>query len=321
MRRRIKAVATEMDAGRSLIDLLAQRYSFRNREQWLETISDRQVMVNGRAGAISLILKQDDEVLYEAPEAPEPPVNINISLLFEDEDLLVINKSGNLPCHPAGAYYENTLWFQVKQKFGLIKPHLINRLDRETSGVVLVAKNSKVAKKLSDQFLKHRVEKFYSVVVEGDFPEKSETGGWLMTDGFSAVRKKRRFISGAQNEKPSEKAEWAESRFSLIDQINGLSFLRVELLTGRLHQIRATLCSLGFPVVGDKLYGVDDNLFIRFINDRLSADDKIKLRMDRQALHAECLHLHHPASGEPICFTAPLPDDISAMLSTTLRVA
>ena len=315
MRRRIKAVVTEIDVGLSLIDLLEQRYPFRNREQWRETISDCQVMVNGRPGALSLMLNQNDEVLYEAPEAPEPPVNIKISLLFEDEDLLVINKSGNLPCHPAGAYYENTLWFQVKKTFGLSKPHLVNRLDRETSGVVLIAKNREAAKKLSNQFLNRRVEKFYSVVVEGCFPEKLEAGGWLMTDGFSAVRKKRRFISGTQNEKPSEKGEWAESRFSLIDQIGGLSLLRVELLTGRMHQIRATLCSLGFPVVGDKLYGVDDNLFIRFINDRLSADDKSKLRMDRQALHAECLHLHHPASGESLCFTAPLPDDISAMLS------
>ena len=310
MRRRIRAVITGAEGGQSLIDLLVRRYPFKSREQWLEVVVNQQVMVNGRAEAPSLILKLGDEVVYEAPESPEPAVDINFTVLFEDEEMLVVNKTGNLPCHPGGCYHDNTLWYQIKDRFGLLKPHLINRLDRETSGIVIVAKTREAARNLSGQFFCRCVEKVYVVIVEGTFPCRLEAVGWLMPDASSVVRKKRCFVRGKFDDRPSEIAEWAESRFEFMQKCGDTSFVRVQPQTGRLHQIRATLCSLGFPVVGDKLYGVDDNLFLKFISGDLNDMDKTNLRMERQALHAQELHVSHPVTGEQLCFAASLPKDM-----------
>ncbi len=293
-----------------MLDFLEKRYRFKERAQWSQVVGEEKVLVNGIPGELTTILSLSDEVVYEAPESPEPAVDENFSVLFEDEYLIALNKSGNLPCHPSGCYHDNTLWYLIKEGMKLTRPHLINRLDRESSGVVLVAKSDSTARNLSKQFLKRRVKKSYAVIVEGDFPETLDAFGWLMADKSSAVRKKRRFERGLPEEKPDDCAEWAETRFELKQRCGALTLVHVELMTGRLHQIRATLCSLGFPVVGDKLYGVDENLFIRFINDQLSAADKAALRMSRQALHARELQVAHPATGEPLRFCAPLPDDM-----------
>ena len=310
MRRRIRAVVTWDERGQTLGDLLVRHYPFKNLEQWRVVAVNQQVMVNGRAEALSLILKPDDEVVYEAPESPEPAVDFNFTVLFEDEEMLVINKSGNLPCHPSGCYHDNTLWYKIKDRFGLLKPHLINRLDRETSGIVLVAKTREAARNLSGQFSRRCVKKVYAVIVEGAFPCRLEATGWLLPDQRSVVRKKRCFVRGSPDEEPSEKAEWSESCFELMQKHGDISLVRVQPHTGRLHQIRATLCSLGFPVVGDKLYGVDDKLFLKFISGELNDADKTNLRMERQALHAQELHISHPVTGEQLCFTASLPEDM-----------
>ena len=314
MRRRVRAVVTSEERGQTLVDLLVRRYPFKNRVQWLEVATDQRVMVNGRVEAPSLILNLADEVIYEAPESPEPAVDLNFTVLFEDEEIMVVNKTGNLPCHPGGCYHDNTLWYQIKESFGLLKLHLINRLDRETSGVMLVAKTGEAARNLSKQFFCRCVKKVYAVIVEGAFPSSLEAVGWLMPDARSVVRKKRCFVRGSSDDKPSETAEWAESRFELMQECGEISLVQVQPQTGRLHQIRATLCSLGFPVVGDKLYGVDDNFFLKFISDELTAVDQTKLRMKRQALHAKELHIHHPATGKALCFTAPLPEDMNEQL-------
>lgn len=314
MRRRLKTVVKTDEANLALLDLLEQRYPFHNREQWQRVAVEQKIRVNGVPALPSQPLYPGDELFYEAPESAEPAVDLNLEVLFEDEALLVLNKSGNLPCHPSGCYYENTVWYQIRTRLGISNPHLINRLDRETSGVVLVAKTEGAARKLSQQFFHRRVSKVYTVIVEGAFPEKVEAAGWLMPDLESAVRKKRCFVAGTPESKPGGSAEWAESRFELRRRADEISLVRVQLQTGRLHQIRATLCSLGFPVVGDKLYGVDDTLFLRFISGQMTMDDLQKLRMARQALHAGELTVTHPDSGQPLLFTAPLPPDMSAVL-------
>jgi len=314
MRRRVKAVVLRGEAALSVVDLLVRRYPFKDREQWQAVALSQRVMVNGVPALPAQLLNPGDELFYEAPESAEPAVDLNLGVLFEDEALLVLNKPGNLPCHPSGCYYENTLWYQISAQLGVTAPHLINRLDRETSGVVLVAKTEAAARNLSQQFFHRRVSKVYTVIVEGAFPERVEAAGWLMPDLESAVRKKRCFVAGTPESKPGGSAEWAESRFELMRRADEISLVRVQLQTGRLHQIRATLCSLGFPVVGDKLYGVDDTLFLRFISGQMTMDDLQKLRMARQALHAGELSVTHPDTGQPLLFTAPLPPDMSAVL-------
>lgn len=295
-----------------ILDFLVKRYCFKGEAQWLVALLEKQVMLNGTPAEASAILMWDDKILYEAPEAPEPRVDRNISILYEDESLLAVNKTGNLPCHPSGCYLENTLLNILQKHTGVEGLRLINRLDRETSGVILAAKSVAVARDLSRQFFNHSVKKLYSVIVEGNFPDELHACGWLMRDADSVVRKKRAFVAGTPYEQPLAEAEWAESLFERAKSDGLLSLVNVTLMTGRLHQIRATLCSLGFPVVGDKIYGVDDKLFLKFITDQLTADDLIALRLPRQALHARELAILHPITRVPMVFKAPLPPEMCA---------
>lgn len=313
MRRRVQIIVKEEESGLPVLDFLVKCYRFKDAAQWLAVLCEEQVLLNGAPAEVTAILKRGDEVQYEAPEAPEPRVDRNISIIYEDEYLVVVNKTGNLPCHPSGCYLENTLLNILQKHTGMECLHLINRLDRETSGVILVAKNAEIAKKLSQQFLKRRAEKLYSVIVEGEFPDALHACGWLMHATGSVVRKKRAFVAGAPHEPPAADAEWAETLFERVQSDGVISLVNVTLMTGRLHQIRATLCSLGFPVVGDKIYGVDDNLFLKFITDQITTEELKILRLPRQALHARELGISHPVTGEPLVFKASLPPEMRAL--------
>jgi len=182
---------------------------------------------------------------------------------------------------------------------------------------VLAAKNKTAARLCQEQFSQRRVDKVYLVVVEGNFPETPipvEATGWLGPDPDSAIRKKMRFYPEQNDALPG--AMEASTAFRRISGAGdaGLSLLEARPHTGRCHQIRATLLHLGFPVAGDKLYGVDEQLFLRFQEDRLSAADHGRLRLPRQALHASGLRLSHPVSGQELKFSAPLPSALQELL-------
>jgi len=271
--------------------------------------------LNGSMPDPQVPLAAGDTLVYDAGDIPEPPVDDSFTVLADDAALMVVNKSGNVPCHPGGRYFNHTLWRLLKTRGGLDEPIFVNRLDRETSGVVLVAKSTEAAQKLSRQFAKHSVVKRYTVFVEGLFPERMDAAGWLMHDPDSVIRKKRRFVASAPGERPADApAEWAETVFERVLFHNGFSVLTATPRTGRLHQIRATLYSLGFPVVGDKVYGLDETFFLRFCKDALTEADRQALRMRRQALHAAYLRFLHPLSGESTELVAPMPADMSALL-------
>jgi 23S rRNA pseudouridine955/2504/2580 synthase/23S rRNA pseudouridine1911/1915/1917 synthase len=263
--------------------------------------------VDGRPAKPAYSLRGGEMVSYDAPPVAEPPVDTDAPALYEDERVFAVNKPGNLPCHPAGAYAEHTLWYLWKDRLDVFR--LINRLDRETSGIVLLARDGEAARLLSAAFARGQVDKQYLVVVEGDFPETLDATGNLSLDPDSTVRKKRRFVPGL----PEADGEFAETHFTRLATIDGLTLVRVRPRTGRLHQIRATLCSLGHPVVGDKLYGVDDTLYLRFIDDTLTAADRAALRLPRQALHAWRLTIPHPDGSGPLHLESPLPPDIAGL--------
>ncbi len=227
----------------------------------------------------------------EAPAFPanaEPPVLRSAGILYEDDDLVVADKPGNLPCHPGGRYCANTLLHLLRDRAGDGgKLRIINRLDRETSGIVLVAKSAAMSRSLSGQFRRHTAQKEYTVLVHGDFPVHLEARGWLVPDADSVIRKKRRFVTCSAP--PAPGAESAETDFELVEARDGISRVLARPRTGRTHQIRATLLSLGFPVVGDKIYGLDETFFLRFITDALTEADRARLVLPRQALHASSL--------------------------------
>ena len=317
MQRKNSVRIQPQQAGQQLLDFISQRFTYRNREEWqTELAADRFLLNDGEARGDS-ILVQGDRLVYLMPALTEPPVDVNYTVLHEDDDLLVINKPAPLPCHPGGRFFAHTLWALLKENHGLAEPRLINRLDRETSGIVLVAKNKDAARLCQAQFIQHRVEKVYLVVVEGDFPDAVapvEANGWLGPDPDSAIRKKMRFYP-AQNDAPPGAVE-SNTEFRRISGSRNTSLSLVEARphTGRCHQIRASLLHLGFPVVGDKLYGVDEQLFLRFKEGCLSATDHTLLRIPRQALHASSLRLSHPVNGKELEFIAPLPPTLEGLL-------
>jgi 23S rRNA pseudouridine955/2504/2580 synthase/23S rRNA pseudouridine1911/1915/1917 synthase len=315
MTREMTFTIREKDAGRSLVSFLAARFTYHSVEAWSERVTQGRVRVNGLPTLPEVVLQVDDVLRYDAADVPEPPVDASFQIVLDDPLVLVVNKSGNLPCHPGGRYFNHTLWALLKSQYGLPDPVFANRIDRETSGLVVVGKTTAAVQNLWKQFAAHKVQKRYTVFVEGVFPVSLETSGWLVSDATSAIRKKRRFLPApAGSPSPEAGAEWSATRFERTRLCDGFSAVTAFPQTGRLHQIRATLLSLGFPVVGDKLYGVDETLFLRFCEDALTDADRARLRLPRQALHAAYLRFHHPRFGALTELTAPLPLDMAELL-------
>jgi RluA family pseudouridine synthase len=301
------------DAGECVLDYLTRRFTYQSRSRWEALIGNGKIRLNGRASDAATLMKAADVLSYEVVDEAEPPVSTRYDILYEDNMLLAINKSGNLPCHPAGRYYQHTLWYFLRTRLNADAGslHFVNRLDRETSGIVLIAKTLEAANACRRQFEFGVVQKQYHVAVYGHFPEDViSADGLLCRDDKSSVRKKQRFIPGKGPCVGADDAKHCRTDFRLVTQNRGLSLLAASPVTGRMHQIRATLFSLGFPVVGDKLYGPDDTIFLRFIEDQLTVADKKGLLLSRQALHAYRLQLVHPVSGTLLEWTAPLPEDI-----------
>jgi RluA family pseudouridine synthase len=309
--RRAVVFAEESDEGRRLDVYLAERFTYHSRTEWQNLVGKGKIMVNGKSSRSSRRMVEGDRVEYDTGDITEPEVDPSFQEVFSDEYIIVVSKSGNLPCHPAGIFFRNTLWRLLSEKFGKI--YFVNRIDRETSGLVLVARSPAVAAAMSETH--SGIVKKYIAVVHGKFPDACNAVGFL-TDGIcSAVRKKRKFYQGDQLGK---KDEYSETRFRFLGANGDLSIVEAELATGRLHQIRATLCSLGFPLVGDKIYGPDETIYLRFIEDAMTDDDRRILMIGRQALHSSWLEFQHPISGENLVFRAELPGDMKKLLGATL---
>lgn len=330
MKRRAESTVRFSEDGLTLLEFLRARFTYRDREGWIRDIADGRLFLNGRSAGPNDVLAPGDRVSYDAPEEDEPPVDVDFRILYEDRALLVVDKPGNLPVHPGGRYFHHTLWALLRSR-GL-EPRFIHRLDRETSGLVVAAKTPGAAANLSRQFTGGASGKTYLALARGEFPQAPppvgdplpdepdaeaviDATGWLEPDSSSPVRQKRRFVPAPANAKLPRGAERCRTLLDGLGTAGDFSLVRARLLTGRRHQIRATLLALGFPVVGDKLYGGDDGLFLRFIADDLTPEDRRFLVLSRQALHARRLTLIHPESGKSLTFTSPVPRDMANALS------
>ncbi len=302
-----KTVEIIVDAsaqGYRVDQFLSQKYSIISRSDWQKRIGDGMVTVNGKPVRSSRKLNTNEVIAFRFFRDAEPEVNTEYSIVYKDSSVLVIDKPANLPVHPSGPYFHHTLTELLREK-GLFsdKVHPVHRLDRETSGLLVFAVNANAAKKLHGSMLKGQITKEYRVIVEGHFPNALSAVGFLDQDTLSSVRKKRRYFTKPQ----TDDSETSHTEFFLAQKCSSVSLLRAVLHTGRMHQIRATLFSLGYPVVGDKLYGVDDTIYLRFIEDALTPEDVIKNRLNRTALHSSRLGFIHPQTEKRIEFESVLP--------------
>ena len=317
MKRRASVRIKPHEAGLKLLDFLTDRFTYKTRNQWQKNIVAGRIRVNRKATISDRILECDDTVEYWPPAQPEPPIDKDFTILYEDEDILTINKSGNLPCHPSGRYFTRTLWYLLKNTKNLDYMGMINRLDRETSGIVLIAKNKEATRCCRRQFERRTVQKHYSVLVEGPFPQEPiHARGTLELTADSKIRKKYKFSPISSGDEHATAGKFCETIFKNRERFKEISLISAVLKTGRTHQIRATLNSLGYPVVGDKLYGVDDTIYLRFISDQLIDEDSRRLRMPRQALHAAVLRLEHPTRNTTMTFEAPMPADMLKVIES-----
>ena len=304
MERIIKTGVTWNGEGLTLVNYLAGRFTYRSPEEWVQRISAGEITVNGNREAPEYLLKLHDVIEYRPGDIEEPPAALDYRIIYEDEALLVVDKPGNLCVHPSGPYFKNTLWYLLKERFGDI--HLVNRLDRETSGLLIAAKDPRCAAKLAK--MQNDISKTYMVMVHGEMGERISAKGFLFDDAASNVRKKRKFAPGERPPAGALKIESSWTELFCLEQSCGFSLAAAVLKTGRMHQIRATMFSCGFPVVGDKLYGVDENLFLKLRTDSLTEEDKEKLILPCQALHSSRLEFFHPGSGEKLVFNSPCPE-------------
>lgn len=258
------------------------------------------------------------KVLTKRQFQDEPDVNFNYTILYEDDYLLVIDKPGNLPVHPAGKFLFNTLLMHLRRERASWLDrgddhdfYIIHRLDRETSGVLLVAKTSAMAGKLVKQFRERETEKRYYAVVLGHCREMNFT---VDADMGSAVGSEIRLKMAAF---PKGQGELdALTHFRVIQRGREVDLVECKLETGRQHQIRVHLSYYGNPIVGDKLYGTDEQIFLDHINRKpLSEEVRDKLMIERHALHSRYLRFYHDELGRWIEVESPLPGDMERLLS------
>lgn len=308
-----RIIRTSVDwsnTGMVLVQFLAGRFTYRTLDEWSERINSGEIALNGKPVSPEYLLQMHDCIEYHPQDIPEPPARKDYRIVFEDESILVIDKPGNLCVHPSGPFYQNTLWYLLRQNYPHI--HFVNRLDRETSGLLLAAKSPDAARKIAENDAVSN--KSYLAIVHGCFTGNIDASGFLVSAN-SLVRKKRRFIKDNPENLPGETSitylspEKSGENFSLVRAVLG---------TGRTHQIRATLYSLGFPLVGDKLYGINENFFLKQKSEDFTPEELAQLILKRQALHAESFTLHHFATGEKMHFSAPLPGELQSFVNKNM---
>jgi 23S rRNA pseudouridine1911/1915/1917 synthase len=291
-------------ARRRLDHFLAGQISGESRSQIQNWIRKGYIQINGKTAKTGCLLKINDRIELKAPQPQqnEPrPEDIPLELLYEDSDLAVINKPSGLVCHSGAGIKSGTLVNALLHRLGPLqtgdpqRPGIVHRLDKLTSGVMLVAKNTPAHRLLSDQFKNRLVKKEYLAIVHGTPVPASGTID--MPLGRDPVDRKK-FSTRAHRKKT------AVTHYSLVENYGPISFLRVRIETGRTHQIRVHLAQKNHPVVGDSLYGGNR---IQNLPAGLSLAAK---QMKRPFLHSHRLSFQHPRTGEMLSFSAPLPPEL-----------
>jgi len=301
-------VASEDDQGKRFDQFLAAAGPNLSRSQAKRWIEEERILLNGKAAKPSVHLRKGDRVAGSLP-APVPlalqPEPLPLSVLYEDASIIVIDKPAGMVVHPApgnpSGTLVNALIHHCKDLAGIngaLRPGIVHRLDKGTSGVMVVAKDDVSYHQLTKQFKSRTIDKIYLAIARGKFSR--EEGSIDLAIGRHPTERKRMSAH-------SRRGRMAVTSWKVLERWEGFTLLELHPETGRTHQIRVHLAAMGHPILGDPLYGKKG----------VSQDPVLRgcsRSINRQALHAHRLGFTHPRTGEMVEFVSPLPQDIGEVL-------
>jgi 23S rRNA pseudouridine1911/1915/1917 synthase len=301
---------------------LTRLYPNYSRVLFQQAIEQQTVRVNGLPVKQSRRLRVNDRISVRLPQQPDrslQPEDIPLDVLYEDDALVVINKAAGMIVHPGKGNYRGTLagalqfhFNELSDAAGQYRPGIVHRLDRDTSGVLVVAKNNQIHHRLSSQFEKREVKKEYRAIVWGRVEFDSD---YIETHVRVHPGKREKMLVC----EPGGNAREAVTFYQVLERYRGFTSLALFPKTGRTHQLRVHMQHLGHPIVADRLYGGRDELRMsdltpgqRNLDDGSKRDEVL---IARQALHALKIAFEHPEGGQLLEFEAPLPEDFQRTLT------
>ena len=305
---RVEAV----DAGTRIDKYLAERADL-TRSAVVRLLEEGEVSVDGASVSKNYKVKAGDEIVVNIPE-PEPdtalPENIPLDVVYEDADIIVVNKPVGMVVHPAAGNPSGTLvnaiLYHCKGSLsgigGVLRPGIVHRIDKDTSGLLVVAKNDRAHTALAEQLKTHTVSRIYRAILLGNL--KEDTGTVNKPIARHPVDRKRMAIA-----RRAEDGREAITHYTVLERFGAFTLVECRLETGRTHQIRVHMASLGHPLLGDPVYGGDGTKF----------EARHRALIHGQCLHAGELSLIHPTTGEAKTFKAELPHDFAALLDILRR--
>ncbi len=296
---------------------LTRLYSNFSRAAFQRVIGEGLVTVNGEKTKMSRRVYPGDTVQFQLPTAPDatlPAEDIPIDVLYEDDAIIVINKAAGMIVHPGKGNYRGTLAGALQFHFdklsdvaGKLRAGIVHRLDRDTTGVLVVAKDNAVHGNLSSQFEARTVEKEYRAIAWGEI---SFDRDFIETHVRVSNRNRERMMVC----QPGGNSRHSSTFYDVLERFHGFSFVRLCPQTGRTHQLRVHLHHLRHPIVADRLYEGHSNLKLSDLVENLPPEEE-QIIIDRQCLHALSLAFDHPVTGERMKFEAPLPEDFQRALA------
>lgn len=318
--RRVEVKIDGRQAGARLDVALGAFLTWRSRASIHRLIRDGLVELDGRAARPSSRVRDGEIVVVHVPDAPEPdastaPEGFAIPILYEDRWLVVVDKPPGLAVHPAGRRVYGTLIHFLHGRYRRaddprhdVVPRLLHRLDRETSGIVAAGLDDDFHAEVGRQFEDRLVAKTYLAVVHGRPARAAGTVDLgIGPDRRSSIRLKLEARTDGTGLP-------ASTSYRVLRTHGAFSLVELVPHTGRTHQLRVHMAALGCPLVGDKVYGVPDEVFLGYLEGRISEEQRRALVLDRHALHAHELRLFHPRLARELVFRAPLPRDMAELV-------
>lgn len=304
-------------AGKRIDAYLASRYPDYSRSVMQKVIDARAVHVNGQPVKASYKVREGDVIRAWLPELSDDaaaPEDIPLTVVYEDAAFTVVNKPAGMVTHPAKGHWTGTLVNALQFHYDTLstiagenRPGIVHRLDRDTTGLLLVAKDDRAHRLLAAQFEQRTIHKEYLALVSGvpdrdsDYIEK--------TIGFHPTNREKMAIRRSE-----DGGKEAVTFYEVVERFQGFALVRCKPQTGRTHQIRVHMTHIGHPILADKAYSGRDRFTLGDLLGRPEGPEAATILLDRQALHAHTLTLVHPLTRQPLTFTAELPADMARTL-------